>query len=59
MRIVSVRIGRRGIVILPDREVELGEIAPDETVRLSFKTVGAERIVEVEKIKQPGGALSA
>jgi hypothetical protein len=33
-RIVTVRIGTRGIVILPDREIDIGMIGPDDAIRL-------------------------
>lgn len=33
-RIVSVRIGTRGIVILPDREIDIGVVGPDDAIRL-------------------------
>ena len=33
-RIISVRIGTRGIVILPDREIDIGVIGPDDAIRL-------------------------
>ena len=35
MRIVSVRIGTRGIVILPDREVDIGTVGPNETIQVA------------------------
>src|ERR1044072_5814548 len=33
-RIVTVRIGVRAIVILPDREIDIGTVGPDDTIRL-------------------------
>ena len=33
-RIVTVRIGTRGIVILPDREIDIGVIGPNDAIRL-------------------------
>jgi hypothetical protein len=54
MHVVDVMIGVRSTVILPDREVELGIVAPDELVILNKMTspVGGE-VIEVEKIKRP------
>jgi len=47
MRIVSVRIGTRGIVILPDREVDLGTVGPNETIQVAPGQGGR---LEVRKI---------
>ena len=33
-RIVTVRIGTRGIVVLPDREIDIGMVGPDDAIRL-------------------------
>jgi hypothetical protein len=47
MRIVSVRIGTRGIVILPDREVDIGTVAANEAIRLEPGPGGR---IEVRKL---------
>ena len=31
---MTVRIGTRGIVILPDREIDIGMVGPDDAIRL-------------------------
>jgi hypothetical protein len=43
-RIITVRIGTRVMVILPDREIDAGQVGPDESVRL---------------VAGPGGQLEA
>lgn len=48
-RIVMVRIGPRGIVVLPDREVEIGNVGPGEAIRLDGKPDGT---IEVHKFKR-------
>lgn len=52
MHVVDVMIGEHSIVILPDREVDLGIVAADEFVRLD-KRVGAQgEFIEVHKLKR-------
>ena len=52
MHVVDVMIGEHSIVILPDREVDIGVVAADEFVRLDkMPTAGGERI-EVRKLKR-------
>jgi hypothetical protein len=51
MRIVSVRIGTRGIVILPDREVDIGTVAANEAIRLEPGPGGR---IEVRKFSREG-----
>jgi hypothetical protein len=46
-RIVAVRIGTRAIVILPDREIDLGTVGPSDTIRLRPGPGGG---VNVEKV---------
>jgi hypothetical protein len=48
-RIVMVRIGTRGIVVLPDREVEVGNIAPGEAITLDGRPDGT---ITVHKFKR-------
>ena len=47
--LVNAMIGSRCIVILPDRDVDLGVLAPDEMIELQ----GAGTMVEPRKVKQP------
>lgn len=47
--IISIRIGTRGIVVLPDRDVDLGAVAPDETIWLGPGPGGG---VDVRKVKR-------
>ena len=44
-----VRIGTRGFVILPDREIDIGNVGPNEAVRLER---GADGRIEVRKFAQ-------
>jgi hypothetical protein len=48
-RIVMVRIGARGIVILPDREIEVGNIEPGESITLDGRPDGT---ISVRKFKR-------
>ncbi len=48
VRVVAVRIGVRTIVLLPDREVDMGEVGPGETLRLR-PTPGGD--IGIEKVK--------
>jgi len=50
LRIVDAMIGNRCIVILPDRDVDIGVMAPDEIIELA----GAGTNIEVRKVKRPG-----
>jgi hypothetical protein len=34
-RMITIRIGAKVIVVLPDREIDLGHVGPDESVRLA------------------------
>jgi hypothetical protein len=51
LHIVNAMIGTRCIVILPDREVDIGDLGSDEMIELS--AVGAG--FEVRKVKRPPG----
>jgi hypothetical protein len=33
-RVITIRVGAKVIVVLPDREIDLGHVGPDESVRL-------------------------
>lgn len=48
-RVVAVRVGARAIVILPDREVDLGIVGPGEAIRL-FPAPGGG--IDVRKVGQ-------
>jgi hypothetical protein len=52
MHVVDVMIGEHSIVILPDRDVDLGRIAADEFVRLDKKTGPSGEFIEVHKVKR-------
>jgi len=45
-RIVSIRIGTRGIVVLPDREIDIGAVGPNDVFRLD---TGPGGVLEVRK----------
>jgi hypothetical protein len=47
-------IGNRCIVILPDRDVDIGDLAPDEMIELS----GQGASLEARKVKRPGADLA-
>lgn len=51
VHIVDVSIGPRSIVILPDREVELGVLDFDDRIHLAYKNTAAGRVIEVSKVK--------
>jgi Fe-S-cluster containining protein len=51
--LVDVIIGQRNIVILPDREVELGVLEHDEALSLTCKNTATGPMIEVCKIKRP------
>ena len=55
MYLVDVLIGQRSIVILPDRDVEVGVLEPDEGLHLEYKNVAMGRAIEVSKIKRSAG----
>ena len=54
MYMVDVRIGQRCIVILPDRDVDMGTLEPDDALRLACKDTASGQAIEVTKIKQRG-----
>jgi hypothetical protein len=56
MDLVDVMIGEQEIVILPDREVELGVLASDEVVRLEKRMTPAGEIVEARRVKRAAAA---
>ncbi len=48
--IVSVRIGARAIVVLPDRDVDVGIVGPQEALRLEPSPGGG---IDIRKVPQP------
>jgi hypothetical protein len=52
MYLVDVLIGQRSIVILPDRDVEIGILEPDEGLHLAYKNMTMGRAIEVSKVKR-------
>ena len=50
--LVDALIGRRSIVILPDRDVDMGVIDHDELLRLEPKNTAAGQMIEVSKVKR-------
>jgi hypothetical protein len=51
MHAVDVMIGEHSTLILPDREVELGIVAPDELVRLNKRMTPTGEVIDVERVK--------
>ena len=49
--LVDVLIGTRSIVILPDRDIDLGTLGPDESIHLEVTHTAAGRVIEACKIK--------
>jgi hypothetical protein len=52
MHIVDVVIGMRSIVVLPDRDVDIGVIGGEETVRLDRFGSGPTERIEVYKVQR-------
>lgn len=50
--LVDVLIGQRSIVILPDRDVEVGVLEHDEVLRLAYQNTATGQVIEVSKIKR-------
>ena len=53
LHLVNVLIASRCIVILPDREVEIGTLAHDEGIQVEMKKTYAGETLEVRKVKKP------
>ena len=51
-RLVMVRIGTRGFIVLPDREIDIGHVGPNEAIALER---GADGGIAVRKFAQPPG----
>ena len=56
MYLVDVLIGQRSIVILPNRDVDMGAIGHDEVLRLESRNTAAGRMIEVSKVKRIAAA---
>jgi hypothetical protein len=54
-RIITVRVGTRVIVILPDREIDVGHVGPDESVQL---VPGPGGQIDARKIRRDGTVTS-
>jgi hypothetical protein len=54
--LVDVLVGVRSIVILPDRDVELGTLGPDEAIHVEYRSTPAGRVIEACKIRQMAAA---
>ena len=53
VRIIMVRIGTRGIVVLPDREADIGDVGPHTAIRLEPGRAGR---IEVRKFERDSSA---
>ncbi len=51
LHLVNVLIASHCIVILPDREVEIGALAQDEGIQMEIKRTCAGEVLEVRKVK--------
>jgi hypothetical protein len=56
LHLVNVMIGPRCIVILPDREVELGNLDADESIHLACRDTPAGIAIDASKIKRASAA---
>ena len=52
LHLVNAMIGSHCIVILPDRDVDIGILAPDEMIKLEGKETGAGLVIEVRKVSR-------
>lgn len=58
MHMVDVMIGEYAIVVLPDREVEIGIVAADEVVRLDQRATPSGAAIEVRKVRREAAHAS-
>lgn len=58
LHLVDAMIGGRCIVILPDRDVDIGVLAADEMVRIELRQTAAGIIPDVGKVKRPIASAS-
>jgi hypothetical protein len=56
LHLVDVMIGSRWIAILPDRDVDIGNLAPDEMIELRGERTAAGETLEVRKVKRIDGS---
>jgi hypothetical protein len=52
LHFVDVMIGTRCIVILPDRDVEIGPLGPDEMIQVECRMTATGAVIEVQKAKR-------
>jgi len=50
--LVDILIGQRSIVILPDRDMDMGMLAPDEGLHVAYRNTESGLTIEVSKIKR-------
>jgi len=50
--LVDILNGHRSIVILPDRDVEMGVVAHDEVLHLAYRSTAMGQLIDVSKIKR-------
>lgn len=53
VRLVDVMIGQRCIVVLPDRDVDMGSLSPDEMIQIQRKPTATGETIEVVKMRRP------
>lgn len=51
LHIVDVMIGTRCIVILPDRDVDIGPLGPGEMIQVECRMTATGEAIEVQKAK--------
>ena len=56
LHLVDVMIGLRCIVLLPDRDVEIGELGPDQMIHLACRPTAAGVVIEASKIQRSSTA---
>ena len=54
--LVDVLIGQRSIVILPDRDVDVGVLENDEALHLTYSTLATGQAIAVSRIKRSAAA---
>ena len=52
LHIVDVMIGTRCIVILPDRDVDIGQLGPGEMIQVECRMTATGEVIEVQKAKR-------
>ena len=56
VHLVDVLVGQRSIVILPDRDVDIGVLDSDERINLAYKSTPTGPVIEVSKVKHVSSA---